>query len=77
MPASSPDSARAWVGRTPTACDLCNKPIINVFIDGRTSFGPWANMCPECHVKFGVGLGTGRGQRYERDADGSWRQPVS
>lgn len=32
-------------------------------VDGKTKDGPWANMCDECHTKFGVGLGTGRGQR--------------
>ena len=31
--------------------------------DGKTKDGPWANMCAVCFVKYGVGLGTGRGQR--------------
>lgn len=31
--------------------------------DGRTKTGPWANMCDECYLELGVGLGTGRGQR--------------
>ena len=31
--------------------------------DGRTISGPWAYMCEECFVRFGVGLGTGKGQR--------------
>lgn len=31
--------------------------------DGATVFGPWAYMCGPCFKKFGVGLGTGRGQR--------------
>jgi hypothetical protein len=32
-------------------------------VDGKTTFGPWANMCDECFSVYGVGLGTGRGQR--------------
>lgn len=42
------------------------------FVDGRTQMGPWANMCMTCHRRHGVGLGTGKGQRYTRQADGRW-----
>lgn len=42
------------------------------FVDGRTQMGSWANMCLTCHRKHGVGLGTGKGQRYTRQADGRW-----
>lgn len=31
-------------------------------VDGKTVDGPWAYMCPRCFLKFGVGLGLGRGQ---------------
>jgi hypothetical protein len=31
--------------------------------DGATTHGPWANMCEDCFRKYGVGLGTGRGQK--------------
>lgn len=31
--------------------------------DGATTFGPWAYMCEEAFRLYGVGLGTGRGQR--------------
>lgn len=31
--------------------------------DGKTTSGPWANMCDYCFRSHGVGLGTGRGQR--------------
>ena len=30
--------------------------------DGKTRMGPWANMCGGCFVRYGVGLGTGKGQ---------------
>lgn len=31
--------------------------------DGATKFGPWANMCEIDFQAYGVGLGTGKGQR--------------
>jgi len=40
-------------------CDFCGKEGV---IDGRTKMGPWAFMCRECHKKYGVGLGLGKGQ---------------
>lgn len=55
-------------------CDMCHKPLTptGVIIDGATSFGPWALMCPPCHATYGRGLGTGSGQQYERTDDGRW-----
>ena len=32
--------------------------------DGKTKFGPWANMCEKHFKTHGVGLGTGKGQRF-------------
>jgi len=32
-------------------------------VDGKTTRGPWANMCDDCYMLHGIGLGTGRGQR--------------
>lgn len=63
------DKTKKWLGPTPTHCDICCMPIKNIFIDGRTVYGPWANMCPTCHEQIGVGLGTGRGQKYERKGE--------
>lgn len=41
-------------------CDFCES---KARFDGKTVFGPWANMC-ELHFKAnGVGLGLGRGQK--------------
>jgi hypothetical protein len=31
--------------------------------DGKTKFGPWAFMCEDCFAAYGIGLGTGRGQK--------------
>jgi len=64
--------AQYWQGKNPEHCDLCADPIRNVFIDGKTFKGPWATMDEKCHRNFGVGLGTGKGQKYEKQADGSW-----
>jgi hypothetical protein len=37
--------------------------------DGKTTAGPWANMCDEHFAIHGIGLGTGLGQRLVvRDA---------
>lgn len=46
-------------------CDFCQetgttKPAA---VDGKTVFGPWANMCDEHFQQHGIGLGLGRGQQ--------------
>lgn len=49
-------------------CDMCHKPIKGVvpfFVDGKTTYGPWAIMCPECYKKYGVNIGYGVGQKYD------------
>lgn len=61
-----------WAGSPPSSCDLCKKAIINLFVDGRTDLGPWGFMCIPCHVLHGYGTGVGRGQKYEKQADGRW-----
>ena len=35
----------------------------NATVDGKTKMGPWANMCEKCFGQYGLGLGTGMGQR--------------
>lgn len=54
-----------WSGGLPTKCDLCGGDLRNGFVDGRTSYGPWAIMCIPCHRVRGCGLGPGRGQEYD------------
>jgi len=53
----------------PEECDICKSSIGDQgrFVDGRTKGGPWANMCMDCFATHGVGLGLGRGQRYDWD----------
>ena len=62
-------TVKKWLGPVPTRCDVCCTQIDDVFIDGRTIYGPWANMCCACHSQIGVGFGTGKGQKYERNDD--------
>lgn len=58
---------KVWRG-DPGACGFCGDALIDYrnFVDGATVIGPWANMCPKCYRRNGVGLGTGRGQQYSR-----------
>ena len=59
----------AWVGTTPSRCDICKTSIITEFVDGCTRLGSWAIMDADCFARFGVGLGKGFGQRYVREGD--------
>lgn len=61
-----------WTGKPPAKCDVYGTPITDTFIDGATRMGPWANMHPDTHADVGLGLGTGRGQKYQRQLDGRW-----
>lgn len=53
----------------PKNCDLCEAAITDKFVDGAIKNGPWGVMCPQCHKKDGIGLGTGRGQLYVLQAN--------
>ena len=47
-------------------CNFCERDLNGQeFVDGKTVFGPWAIMCLNCYRDKGVGLGTGKGQRYD------------
>jgi predicted RNA-binding Zn-ribbon protein involved in translation (DUF1610 family) len=55
-----------WRGHLPATCDFCHKPITGKwFVDGNTNWGSWANMCPNCFMMNGVGIGPGKGQKYD------------
>jgi hypothetical protein len=58
-----------WCGEPPATCDICDAELTNIFIDGRTRMGPWGCLCITCHASHGVGLGTGRGQKYIKQGD--------
>ena len=63
---------RYWGGDAPAQCDICQDKILSEFVDGKTQQGPWANMCRCCHKEHGCGLGTGKGQKYQKQNDGRW-----
>jgi len=48
----------------PRDCQLCNEPLESTFVDGLTTVGVWAIMCPKCHSHYGKGFGTGRGSLH-------------
>lgn len=52
--------------------DDFNDKVENTIIDGKTKTGPWGLMTPASFARFGVGLGTGLGQKYEKQPDGKW-----
>ena len=47
-------------------CNFCERDLNGQeFVDGKTRHGPWAIMCIPCHKVQGVGLGLGKGQKYD------------
>ena len=63
-------ATKKWKSEKPVDCDICKCSLTNddYFIDGRLEYGgQWAIMCVECFNKYGVGLGLGRGQKYDWD----------
>lgn len=60
------EKKRKWLGTWPARCDLCQTDLHTTpwFVDGKTTEGPWALLCPLCFSHIGVGLGQGRGQKY-------------
>lgn len=44
-------------------CDFPHGAPVPAEYDGKTTSGPWAYMCEVHHLNYGVGLGTGRGQK--------------
>ena len=50
----------------PEKCDICKRPLKGEeHVDGATQMGPWGNMCMWCYPVYGIGLGTGRGQKFD------------
>lgn len=58
------EKKKYWMGKKPTHCQVCKLPLIGQFVDGRIKGKSWAIMGIQCFEKYGVGLGTGRGQLY-------------
>ena len=58
-------TVKKWMGDV-GRCEFCEVDLNEeeYFIDGATSLGPWAMMCETCHIRYGRGLGMGKGQKY-------------
>lgn len=72
---SNPHSATPifWAGRL-SCCDECGQQFGIQMYDCATA-GPgsaWGNLCHSCWTFAGKPLGYGKGQRYEKQADGRW-----
>ena len=52
--------------------DDFGSPIDDIMYDAKSTMGPWGLMSPKSFRQYGVGLGTGLGQKYEKQADGKW-----
>jgi hypothetical protein len=63
---------RYWLGDEPTTCQISGHKITKAFVDGATRSGTWAIMCLLCARTVGMGVAPGRGQLYEKQADGRW-----
>lgn len=63
---------RYWTGPAPVHCDLCNAEITDTFYDAGLPRGPWGFFCNDCFTQNALKLGTGYGQKYEKQADGKW-----
>lgn len=65
-----------------TKLPKCNFCPDEAHYDGATLMGPWADMCESHFLAYGVGLGTGKGQKYivgeepERDRHAEAREAV-
>lgn len=58
----------------PADCQLCHADFKGVMFDARlpSLFNQWGNVCGHCFVECGGRLGTGWGQKYEKQSDGRW-----
>lgn len=54
------------------ATDDFGAEIDDTIYDGATTMGPWALMAPKSFRRYGRGVGTGVGQRYNKQPDGKW-----
>jgi hypothetical protein len=62
------------IKKPPSQCDLCAAKIVDTFYDAATKWGQWGNVCPKCFVQGGMTLGTGRGQEYKKQTDGTFKK---
>ena len=72
MTGQVPAPKTVYYANPPSRCDLCQVVIDSIFFDCKTRMGPWGNICRGCFQSNGIGLGIGKGQRYEKQADGKF-----
>jgi len=63
-----------WVGPVGN-CDLCCKPLSSQldFYDAIVpAAGAWGKLCHYCFGECGAKLGTGKGQKFQRQNDGTF-----
>ena len=59
----------------PERCDCCGADLSErwFFVDGRVrGSGEWRDLCSQCFFTTGARIGWGKGQLYQRQADGRW-----
>jgi len=62
-----------WRSPVPDTCQLSDRKITTKFVDGRVpGRSSWACMHPDYYLSGGGTFGTGRGQLYQKQADGRW-----
>ncbi len=54
-----------YINNNNPKCDICKNlgMYSEALYDGKTMYGLWAYMCEKHFKDYGVGLGTGRGQK--------------
>lgn len=60
-------------------CDICKvngDATVPAQYDGKTTSGPWANMCTTHFGLYGTGLGTGKGQKLVLEEDTYRENPM-
>lgn len=64
-----------WIGQL-DGCNCCNKQFskVTVMYDANLPRMGWGNWCHGCFTEYGGKLGTGRGQKYKRNADGKFEK---
>lgn len=61
-----------WCGSNVTHCQVTGEKLEDVMYDAMVMSGRWANIGQTAFDKYGCQLGTGLGQKYERQEDGRW-----
>ena len=61
-----------WLSPLEDKCQLYGIPFFGVMYDANLPGYGWGNYCEMAFWQRGGTLGTGRGQKYEKQSDGRW-----